>query len=100
MLTTRQLEEEGFAKSDLLVQEYCSSQDYANAALEQVRVTKPINCRTLEAQGLEHIPQKDLNKLDKFVTFIENILNINPQLKAKQDHNIIRDRDQGRHRGR
>ena len=44
--------------------------------------------------------QKDLNELDKLVTFTENTLNINPQLKAKQDHNIIRDRDQGRCRGR
>jgi len=65
-----------------------------------VRVTKHINHRTLEAQGLEHIPQKDLNKLDKFVTFTENILNINPQQKTGQNRNINRDKGKGRPRGR
>ena len=100
MLTTRQLEEEGFTKSDLLVQECCSSQDYPNATLPRVGVTKPINHRTLEAQGLEHIPQKDLNKLDKFVTFTENILNINLQQKTRQNRNINRDKGKGRRRGR
>ena len=73
MLTTRQLEGEGFAltkekawrpdfgyrkaKSDLLVQERSSWQDYANAALERVGTTERIDHRTLEAQGLERIPQ-------------------------------------------
>ena len=44
--------------------------------------------------------QNDLNKLDKFVTFAENILKINPQLKARQEHNINRNKRQGRRRGR
>ncbi len=73
MLTTRQLEGEGFAltkekawrpdfaygqaKSDLLVQERSSWQDYANAALSRAGKTERIDHRTLEAQGLEHIPQ-------------------------------------------
>ena len=73
MLTTRQLEGEGFAltkekawrpdfaygqaKSDLLVQERSSWQDYANAALERAGKTERIDHRTLLAQGLEHIPQ-------------------------------------------
>ncbi len=73
MLTTRQLEGEGFAltkekawrpdfgygkaKSDLLVQERCSWQDYANAALERAGKTERIDHRSLEAQGLERIPQ-------------------------------------------
>ena len=73
MLTTRQLEAEGFAltkekawrpdfaygkaKSELLVQERSSWQDYANAALSRARTTERIDHRTLEAQGLERIPQ-------------------------------------------
>ena len=73
MLTTRQLEGEGFAltkekawrpdfgygkaKSDLLLQERSSWQDYANAALERAGKTERIDHRTLEAQGLERIPQ-------------------------------------------
>ena len=100
MLTTRQLKEEGFAKSDLLVQKCCSSQDYANAALERVGLSEHIKHRTLEAQGLEHIPQKDLSKLDKFVTYAENILQINSQQKTQQNRNINRDKGKGRRRGR
>ncbi|MDJ0717323.1 MAG: MobQ family relaxase [Prochloraceae cyanobacterium] len=73
MLTTRQLEGEGFAstkekawrpdfaykkaKSDLLVIERAAWQDYANAALEKAGRVERIDRRTLEAQGIERLPQ-------------------------------------------
>ena len=73
MLTTRQLEGEGFAgtkekawqpnftyrkaKTDLLVQERSAWQDYANAALEKAGRVERIDRRTLEAQGIDRLPQ-------------------------------------------
>ncbi|MDJ0719863.1 MAG: MobQ family relaxase, partial [Prochloraceae cyanobacterium] len=73
MLTTRQLEGEGFAstkekawrpdfayrkaKTNLLVQERSAWQDYANAALEKAGKVERIDRRTLEAQGIERLPQ-------------------------------------------
>nr|MDJ0719858.1 MobQ family relaxase [Prochloraceae cyanobacterium] len=73
MLTTRQLEGEGFAstkekawrpdfayrkaKTDLLVIERAAWQDYANAALEKAGRVERIDRRTLEAQGIERLPQ-------------------------------------------
>ncbi len=47
----------GKAKSDLLVQERHSWQEYANTALSRAGITEQIDHRTLEAQGLERIPQ-------------------------------------------
>ncbi|MDJ0718057.1 MAG: MobQ family relaxase [Prochloraceae cyanobacterium] len=73
MLTTRQLEGEGFASTkekawrpdfayrkaftNLLVIERAAWQDYANAALEKAGRVERIDRRTLSAQGVDRLPQ-------------------------------------------
>lgn len=67
MLTLRELDEDGFGKKnrewnkkDLLEQWRESWAEYANRALEKENINERIDHRTLEAQGIERVPQLHL----------------------------------------